>query len=314
MYACIDQFTLGMRRNEHATYNHNEHVYWAGTHVCLHRSLHATNMPRKSTQNKLIKKQFTRENITIFAIGYRVMGRRRYADGKIFSGPNKSANMSLQGYQLMSSDECKQTLLDVLDNKSSCVKFRGIDDLTPACHNMVTTCHVTSSKDRIDLATVARCTGNSTYDRKRFAAITLRLDKPKTTALLFSSGKVVITGAVSRQMSLNAAKSIIHLLRRLFPYDNFQQKNFIIQNMVCSITIGRGVKEIDIQEMYRQRASNCTYQPSIFPGLIFRPPNNPVVLLIFKSSRIVVTGAKKYSDIYNGFHQVFEQISPFFVR
>ena len=35
----------------------------------------------------------------------------------------------------------------------------------------------------------------------------------------------------------------------------------------------------------------------LFPGLILRPDNSPIVLLIFKSSRIVVTGARTYDDI-----------------
>ena len=109
----------------------------------------------------------------------------------------------LKNYQCMPHEECKQLLINVLDNRSSCEKFKGKGVLVPTCHNMVTTMHVKSSLPKIDLAKVARTTSNSTYDRKRFAAITLRIENPKTTALLFSSGKVVITGATSRQMSKN---------------------------------------------------------------------------------------------------------------
>ena len=46
----------------------------------------------------------------------------------------------------------------------------------------------------IQLATLLPC---STYDRKRFAAITIRIDNPRCTALLFTSGKLVITGVKS---------------------------------------------------------------------------------------------------------------------
>ena len=217
---------------------------------------------------------------------------------------------TLSGFQGMCPDACKEALLSILDNRSSCKKFQSRQELIPTCHNMVTTMHVKSSINKIDLATVARCSNNSTYDRKRFAAITLRIDNPKTTALLFSSGKVVITGATSRQMSINAARAIIYMLRRLFPHETFKQTGYNIQNVVCNVST---YQEIDVQKMYTEQASHTTFQPSIFPGLIFRPPDSPVVLLLFKSGRIVVTGAKKYDDIFTGFKNVFDVIKPYFV-
>lgn len=218
----------------------------------------------------------------------------------------------LKNYQCMPHEECKQLLINVLDNRSSCEKFKGKGVLVPTCHNMVTTMHVKSSLPKIDLAKVARTTSNSTYDRKRFAAITLRIENPKTTALLFSSGKVVITGATSRQMSIYAARGIVQMLRRLFPYDRFEQTLFTIQNVVCNVNIPF-VKEIDVHRMYKEQASHTTFQPSIFPGLIFRPEKSPVVLLVFKSSRIVVTGAKQYQDVYTGFQNTLANIEPYFV-
>ena len=38
---------------------------------------------------------------------------------------------------------------------------------------------------------------NAEYNPNRFAAVIMRLQKPKTTALIFRSGKMVITGAKS---------------------------------------------------------------------------------------------------------------------
>jgi len=34
------------------------------------------------------------------------------------------------------------------------------------------------------------------------------------------------------------------------------------------------------------------YEPEQFPGLVFRPDDHPVVILIFASGKVVVTGAK----------------------
>lgn len=208
----------------------------------------------------------------------------------------------------------KDLLLKKLENKSACEKFNECQNecFCPIIHNMVTTMHIDNFGKKIDLNAIARCMGNSSYDRKRFAAITLRIKSPRTTALVFSSGKVVMTGATSKQMSLHAARGILCMLRRIFPFERFRQTKFSIQNIVCNVQIPR-LKGINIDRMYSSLPSECTYQASIFPGLVYRPKGSPVVVLIFRSSRVVVTGAKKYDHVVSGFLKVINSIQPFFV-
>ena len=93
----------------------------------------------------------------------------------------------------------------MLDHKAPCVGFCEQPKVLPCTHNMVSTVHFKGSQPKIDLAFIANSTRYSTYDRKRFAAITIRITNPKVTALLFSSGKLVVTGAVSRQMCVHAS-------------------------------------------------------------------------------------------------------------
>ncbi len=38
----------------------------------------------------------------------------------------------------------------------------------------------------------------------------------------------------------------------------------------------------------------------MFPGLIYRPSDMPIVLLIFYSGKVVITGAKSMADVYAG--------------
>jgi len=61
-------------------------------------------------------------------------------------------------------------------------------------HNLVGTCEIFSSVMPIDLEFVYKSLPNSFYDRKRFAAITIRVTQPVCTGLLFTSGKLVVTG------------------------------------------------------------------------------------------------------------------------
>lgn len=67
----------------------------------------------------------------------------------------------------------------------------------PQCHNIVSTSQITTSQSSINLQRIADLYPFTTYDRKRFAAITIRLSNPHCTCLLFGSGKLVITGSTS---------------------------------------------------------------------------------------------------------------------
>jgi len=226
----------------------------------------------------------------------------------------QSAHLLFQ-YQAASPDECLNRLLGVLDNKPICQKFnrqKPSCQVVPTTHNMVSTIHIETNTDRIDLDMISSSIANSCYDKKRFAAITIRIDEPKTTALLFSSGKLVITGASSKQIAMAAVRSTIYMLKNVFSYLDVSFKNHTIQNIVCNVRIPN-LHTIDIQKLHSQYGTSCTYQPCIFPGLIFRPDNSPIVLLIFKSARIVVTGAREYDDIVCGFHDIVGTLKPFFV-
>jgi len=186
-------------------------------------------------------------------------------------------------------------------------------DIVPRTHNMVSTTHIKNVSGKIDLCMIAESIPNSSYDRKKFAAITIRIDRPKTTALLFSSGKLVITGAVSKQMAISAIRSVICMLKRVFECDHIYYTDHTIQNIVCNVRVP-GLKSINIKQIHADHSAFSTYQPTIFPGLILRPDKSPIVLLIFKSSRIVVTGARTYKDIIDGFKNILPLLREYFVQ
>lgn len=47
------------------------------------------------------------------------------------------------------------------------------------------------------------------------------------------------------------------------------------------------------------------YEPELFPGLIYRMHSPKIVLLIFVSGKIVLTGAKKREQIYQAFEAIY---------
>ena len=54
-----------------------------------------------------------------------------------------------------------------------------------------------------------------------------------------------------------------------------------------------------------------TYQKNMFPGLIYRPNNSPVVLRIFSSGKIVITGGKSISDVSDGWNALWPTVKKY---
>ena len=187
----------------------------------------------------------------------------------------------------------------------------------PRCHNIVSTSQIKllDCKDGkplaggIDLERLAHLYAFTTYDKKRFAAITIRMANPHCTCLLFGSGKLVITGSTSYYACILASLNITSLLRQAYPLLYVAVSSCVIQNIVAHVEFPAGTV-IDLDAIYRQFCECTTYQRSVFPGLVLRPPYSPIVLLVFSSGRIVCTGGRSYDDIYNGFAAIYRVLAP----
>lgn len=67
----------------------------------------------------------------------------------------------------------------------------------------------------MDLKKIALRARNAEYNPKRFAAVIMRIREPRTTALIFSSGKMVCTGAKSEETSRLAARKYARIVQKL---------------------------------------------------------------------------------------------------
>jgi transcription initiation factor TFIID TATA-box-binding protein len=89
---------------------------------------------------------------------------------------------------------------------------------------------------QLELKVIAFKCRNAEYNPKRFAAVIMRMKEPnRTTALIFKTGKMVITGAKSIEDSKNAAKLYEKAIKKV----GFKVglSNFEIQNMVGSCSV-----------------------------------------------------------------------------
>jgi transcription initiation factor TFIID TATA-box-binding protein len=179
-------------------------------------------------------------------------------------------------------------------------------------HNLVGTCEILSSIMPIDLEHVSRCLPNSFYDRKRFAAITIRVTNPVCTALLFTSGKLVVTGSKCLIECMLAALKITRMLERHIPTVTFLVRNAVVQNVVAHVVIPlKPGQKLNLARMYEDHGCNSTYAKQMFPGLIYRPNKSPVVLLCFYSGRVVITGGRREEDIEIGWQQLWPVVRQY---
>ncbi|CAL2038057.1 CBN-TBP-1 protein [Caenorhabditis brenneri] len=173
----------------------------------------------------------------------------------------------------------------------------------PALQNIVSTVNLGV---QLDLKKIALHARNAEYNPKRFAAVIMRIREPRTTALIFSSGKMVCTGAKSEEASRLAARKYARIVQKL----GFQAKftEFMVQNMVGSCDVRF---PIQLEGLCITHAQFSTYEPELFPGLIYRMVKPRVVLLIFVSGKVVITGAKTKKDIDDAFGQIYPILKGF---
>jgi transcription initiation factor TFIID TATA-box-binding protein len=135
----------------------------------------------------------------------------------------------------------------------------------------------------------------------------MRLREPRATALVFASGKLVITGTKSSHNSSLATKKIAYILERVGfrPSDHI---NFKIQNIVGTVDCGFPIR---LEGVAFAHPSCTSYEPELFPGLIYRLSVPKAVLLIFVSGKVVITGAKTEEILVEGLKKVFPVLLEF---
>jgi transcription initiation factor TFIID TATA-box-binding protein len=152
---------------------------------------------------------------------------------------------------------------------------------------------------KINLQKLAQWCRNAEYNPARFSAVVMRIREPKVTGLIFSTGKIVITGAKSERAGMTAAKIFEKTVQKVMEEDEEKPalSGFKIQNIVASSDVGFSIKLESLQEEHK-KFSRCHYEPELFPGLIYKMESPKVVLLIFTSGKIVLAGAKTRQEIY----------------
>lgn len=145
----------------------------------------------------------------------------------------------------------------------------------------------------VDLEAITRLFPTAEYRPEQFPGLVFRIKKPKTATLIFHSGKMVCTGAKSESQAIKAINKVAKELKSRGIVIMGKPK-ITIQNIVSSVNLGG---RIDL-EVATYKLERTMYEPEQFPGMIYRMDSPKVVILIFASGKLVVTGAKKEEEVY----------------
>ncbi|MCI4396293.1 MAG: TATA-box-binding protein [Desulfurococcales archaeon] len=156
----------------------------------------------------------------------------------------------------------------------------------------------------LDLHEIERRVPRVEYNPDQFPGLVFRLDRPKITALIFKSGKMVVTGSKSTNELINSVRRIIKTFANHGIKISHQAK-VQIQNIVASGNLNVGVN----LEEAAYKLENIMYEPEQFPGLIYRMTDPLVVLLIFSSGKMVITGAKREEEVEMAVSKIYKTLS-----
>ena len=92
------------------------------------------------------------------------------------------------------------------------------------------------------------------------------------------------------------------------PFIQAKFKDFKIQNMVGSCDVKFPIR---LEGLVLTHSQFSSYEPELFPGLIYRMVKPRIVLLIFVSGKVVLTGAKVRQEIYEAFDNIHPILKNF---
>ncbi len=155
----------------------------------------------------------------------------------------------------------------------------------------------------IPLEKMAATLSNTEYNPEQFPGLVIRIKEPKTSALIFSSGKIVCTGARSMDKVHESIRKIIKSLEKINVKIKIEpQVN--IQNIVAAGSVGMDLN-LNVLAM---KLENTEYEPEQFPGLVYKLPDQKATFLLFSNGKVVCTGTKSEEEVNKALDKLIENL------
>jgi transcription initiation factor TFIID TATA-box-binding protein len=161
----------------------------------------------------------------------------------------------------------------------------------------------TSLHHDIPLEKMAATLSNTEYNPEQFPGLVIRIKEPKTSALIFSSGNVVCTGARSMDKVEESIKKIIKSLEKINIKITIKPE-IKIQNIVASGSVGM---DLNLNTL-AMKLPNTEYEPEQFPGLVYKLAEAKATFLLFSNGKVVCTGTKSEKEVNEALDKLIENL------
>ena len=144
----------------------------------------------------------------------------------------------------------------------------------------------------VSLVKLARSEANTEYNPEQFPGLVLRIKKPKSAVLVFSSGNLVCTGTKSIAQVKEVINNIIKILRKI-GVKVTEKPKINVQNIVASgsvnLTLNLNLLALELE--------NTEYEPEQFPGLVYKLGEPNATFLLFSNGKLVCTGTRNKQEL-----------------
>lgn len=158
-------------------------------------------------------------------------------------------------------------------------------------------------KHDVPLEKMAATLSNTEYNPEQFPGLVQRIKEPRTSALIFSSGKIVCTGARNMQEVEESIQKIIKSLEKIGIMIKIKPE-INIQNMVASGSVGM---DLNLNKL-AMKLDNVEYEPEQFPGLVYKLKAAKATFLLFSNGKVVCTGTKSEAAVHEALDKLIDNL------
>ncbi|NOR85589.1 TATA-box-binding protein [archaeon] len=177
----------------------------------------------------------------------------------------------------------------MVKNDTKNVNFSNVQNNDIKIQNIVVSA---DTHTKYSLEMLAANLDGAEYEPESFPGLVYRVTDPKASALVFTTGKIICSGAKSYAFAKIAIAKVVDDFRKI-GIDVADKVDTAIVNIVASANLNF---KVDLNKIVFE-LGECEYEPEQFPGLVYRHPKPKVVFLIFNSGKVVCTGARCESDV-----------------
>lgn len=148
--------------------------------------------------------------------------------------------------------------------------------------------------EALDIEYLSGVLDGCVLNKKKFPGAVYHMKEPEIALLLFSSGKIVMTGISNTDEFQEGLSAILRQLQG-YGIETLESPDVAISNMVCSYDSGDFINLNKV--VLTLSHESVEYEPEQFPGLVYRISDPKVVALLFSSGKFILTGAKNLDDV-----------------